>query len=347
MTDMRRDHSSLDFIKDQELSSKKIHDLLLSGKIALGLEDSRAQTIWNAIVRNEANSWFEFWKNGLFSFAKNHIPNKTDFGDHYRFELENFGHIARKIVTFPDLDSGKMTVFPKTFVDDENKESQLSEETLRLTWELALDVYQSSSDESVLPPEDLVISIELLKYPDSLEDLEKTFELINIGPQGKRRGIKLDLARSRARGPFTWKFLIDIFAWGCHIPKMGKIFPYLNSFFTNSPIDKISEDLQLVGPAHIDGFRYMSILLGDRDVMVTEGFNGSEWCELPLSTDKFTVFPGGASVGSSKIKPTLHRYSIKKKSPTSQERKPNLTLVIGISPKEFFYEKLKEMRNLV
>jgi len=326
-----------------ELEQSSLHEIFKQGTSAVQIQDKRALKLWNALLEKNdypegQRNWYQFWNDGLFTYAKNHIPNKTDFGDHYRFEQENFGHIARKVVIQPYEKTGKFICFPKKFYADNKSSNELPQEIMKTCWEIAADYFKSLTELDEFKEQDYVVSIEALKYPDSLHDFNKTLSLLNHGPQGKRRGIKLDLARSRARGFFRKPFLIDLFAWGVHLPIISDFLYRINNLFKKN-IDTVPDDLQLLGEPHIDGFRTLTIILSDRDIMVTEAYNGQDWNEIPMSKNSFSIFPADAASEHYKIQATTHRYSIKKQEPKDQKRKDNISLVLGVSPKKMFLQR--------
>src|SRR4051812_31670704 len=88
-------------------------------------DDSRVNELWDRIVHNsrpdisDSKGWKSFWNNSIFTFTRNHIKNKIDYGDLFWFEYENYGYIARKMVTYPDLQTGQMQVYPEKIYNDD------------------------------------------------------------------------------------------------------------------------------------------------------------------------------------------------------------------------------------
>ena len=121
-------------------------------------------------------------------------------------------------------------------------------------------------------------------------------------------------------------------------PQVGRFLYWVNSFFKQK-IDQTPEDLQLLGEAHIDGFRALTILISDRDNMVTEAFDGEHWHEIPMSKESVSIFPADAASEHADIQATTHRYSIKKETPASSQRKANISLVLGVSPKKILLDR--------
>ncbi|MBT3586214.1 MAG: hypothetical protein HN509_15005 [Halobacteriovoraceae bacterium] len=320
---------------------KKFEDGALAVRV---LGNPKVQELWDRIIHNrpnctdvaESSGWKDFFKNGIFTFARNHYKKSTDFGDTHRFERGNFGHVARKMATYYDFKTKEMAYFPPELFNDDNEEARLSQETLKLAWDLAMEINQSSKLENDHDPSQYTVAVEFLKYPDSYQQYQDVLDHVIGGSSWKRIGMKLDYARSLGRGPFAIRFIRDLFAWCFYLPILRTIVNKLNSFFDKRPVDQLEEDRELIGPGHFDGARHLTLLASDRDVMRTDAFDGEKWHELALSTDNFLVFPGGVYNGSPAVKPTLHRYSIAKETPLVNVKSSNITMVLAIATREMF-----------
>lgn len=333
-------------ITKQQLSPGAILKLFAGGSRAVCLhDDSRIRDLWNRIVLNDppeptgGNGWKEFWNNSVFTFVKNHFKNKTDYGDLFWFEPENYGYISRKIVTYPDPQSGKMRVCPETLFNDNNQIAELSQDTLKLAWDFSMEILKAACPQEQLDSNEFVIHIELLKYPNSYPELLRFYDFVTSGSSWKRIGMKVDLSKSRARGPFKTPYVMDVFAWLSWFPIIGKILNKINSSFLDEALDKTEEGYAPVGQSHVDGCRFITILASERDAMKTEAWGEKGWEEMPMTNDSFVIFPGAFYDPTDKIKPTLHRYSIRKQPPENPTRKLNLTFCIGISTKKMFEER--------
>ena len=325
----------------KDLSPGALWKIFESGAKAVCLnEDHRIRELWERVVYNNppepsgSFGWKDFWNNGVLTFAKNHVESKTDYGDLFWFEPEAYGYVARKIVTYPDPVTGQMQTFPKYIFNDDGELAQLSQDTLKLAWELAMEILTYALPQKDLDPSDFVVHLELLKYPDSHHDLMQVYNLINAGSAWKRVGIKLDHARIRARGPFAGRFIRDVYAWFSILPGTGELFQKANGLFGRSDFYKLDSGYVPVGQAHVDGCRFLTILAGERDVMKTEAYSDGKWEELPISSDRVVIFPGTAYDPNNRIRPTIHRYSIRKQQPESAQKSLNLTLLLGISTRE-------------
>jgi hypothetical protein len=337
---------AISHVNINDLKPGALWNLFESGAKAVCLEDDhRVTELWERVANNNppepsgSSGWKEFWNNGILTFAKNHFKSKTDYGDLFWFEPEAYGYIARKVVIFPDAVTGEMQVFPKTIFNDNGEVALLSQDALKLAWELAMDILSCALPQEDLDPSDFVVHLELLKYPDSYQDLERMFNLVNAGSAWKRVGIKLDQARIGARGPFAGRFVRDGYAWLSILPGIGKSLQKANHVFGRSDFHKQESGYAPVGEAHVDGCRFMTLLASDRDVMKTEAYCDGKWEELPMTSDRLVMFPGSYFDPKNRVQPTIHRYSIRKEAPESAPRRPNLTLLLGISTRKMFEER--------
>lgn len=247
------------------------------------------------------------------------------------------------MVTFPNAQTGLMQTFPEHFYNDSGELTMLSQETLRLAWEIAMNILNAAQPQNPRDFSQFVIHVELLKYSNSYQELEDIFNLLNSGSAWKRLGIKLDLERSRARGPFKRRYIRDIYAWLAILPVCGDLFKTINNIFRQNSFDRLDNNFAPVGQAHIDGCRFLTILASDRDVMKTEAYANGKWEEMPMSKDHFVIFPGSFFDPTQKIQPTIHRYSIHKtRGPRTNL---NLTLVLGISTKAMFENRKPKKRT--
>jgi len=295
-------------------------------------QDARVQQLWDALVQ-DVGEGSQFWNESIFALARNHIAGQTDLGDVLRFAPGQWGHLARKIAFFPDAQTGRLRTFPD-YPDHAQRPNAIKEDILQLAWDLALEVQQSA-----LPVEmdasAYAVTIELLKYPDSGEDLQKIFELIgDSASRWTRLGQRVDSARALACGPFDRKIVRDLFGWMSLIPGLGGCLGTINAMFGKNPLYKLSGDEMIVGPAHTDGSRCLSMLAGERDVMRTEVYDGVSWIEVPVKATTLSILPGDMFDRRLGVPPTLHRYTIKRVRPAASQSNQNLTLLLGVSPRK-------------
>lgn len=315
------------------LGDDNIFRLFRGGAKAVLLEgDQRVHRLWKELVSSSlgtSDSNTPFWENSVLTFAENHIEGRDDVGDMVRFSPGLFGHLARKIVTYPDSSTGTMRLIPDGIVDT-HQPAEYSQSTLRLAWDLATDVYRSAMPVDYESPE-YAVSIQLLKYPDSAHSLQKMFGLLrdSAGPWTKL-GQRLDSARALALGPFHKKYVRELFALLSLLPGVGRLLHRVNNRFTTHSRYVLGEDEMIVGPPHVDTARPISMLASDRDVVSTYVYDGQEWAKLPLTTESLLVFPGKDCEEQLSIPATVHRYTMNKVAPTSSSGRLNLTMLLAI-----------------
>ncbi len=344
MSDMKNltQINSVPSVSGKDLEAKGLWKLFETGAKAVSLEgDPRINQLWEGVVSN--SGWNGFWNNSVFTFAKNSFPSTTDYGDFFRFERETTGVIARKVVVFPDLETGLMQTYPKLF-NDNGEIATLSQSTLKQAWDLAMDVTASATPHENLNPSDLVVHLELLKYPDSYQDFQKLIRLVDIGSSWKKVGIKLDHSRAVARGLFSKRFIRDLFAWVSLLPWFGKRFQSMNHALEDKGFHERGKGYAALGEAHVDGCRFLTVMASDRDVVNTEVYDGKKWVQLPMKTCNLSIFPASDFDPEKRVGPTIHRFSIREDAPESTQRKQNLTLLMGISTRKMF-EKRKPVMH--
>ncbi len=301
-------------------------------KVVCLCQDARVRQLWDALVQDVCEG-SQFWQESIFALARNHITGQTDIGDVLRFAPGQYGHLARKIAFFPDAQTGRLRTFPD-YPDHAQRPNAIKEEILRLAWDLALEV-QRSTLPGEMDASAYAVTIELLKYPDSAEELHKIFELIGDSAGGwTRLGQRVDSARALACGPFNRKVVRDLFGWMSFVPGLGGCLRTINAMFGRNPLYKLSGDEIILGLAHTDGIRCLTMLAGERDVIRTEVYDGVGWIEIPMQATTLSIFPGGMFDRRLGVPPALHRYTIKRMKPAASQSNLNLTLVLGVIPRK-------------
>lgn len=339
---MRKNHNgAVDQITPDDLGPGAIHKRFTKGAKAVCLRrDPRVQTLWNALVRDVGVD-HQFWRQSVFELANNHIAGENNFGDILRFAPGQFGHLARKFGFFRDARTARYRLYPG-FETGGEKLLLVSQDVLRIAWDLSLDIQQSITPFRI-DPTDYAVTVELLKYSDSGEELQKVFELIGDScSKWARAGQKVDTARALACGPFDTRFVRDLFGWLSLVPSFGDWLVRRNEKFREIPLHYVGDDEMVVGPPHTDGIRYLTMLAGERQVIKTEVFDGQEWTEIPLEETALTIFPGRASDSHVGIKPTVHRYTTKRSSHEALTDSDNLTLVLGLIPRELISDVARD-----
>jgi hypothetical protein len=87
--------------------------------------------------------------------------------------------------------------------------------------------------------------------------------------------------------------------------------------------------MRIVGDPHVDSEKVLTALASDRDVLITEVYDGKRWVELPLTPDTLTILPC-EKMTKYRVAPTVHRISIKEHTLTSTLSKSNVTLGLAV-----------------
>jgi hypothetical protein len=220
----------------------------------------------------------------------------------------------------------------------ETKKKKFSQEILRFAWEFVTEVFKSSMPNNFeCPP--YAVAIEFLKYPDSMENLDRVFNLLDDSSEWGRwtlAGRKIDMFRGMAAGPFDKRWVRELFALGSLVPGVSQLIHKINNSFSDTKLAGLSGELNISGEAHFDSVRALTMLASDRDMISTEIFDGTHWHELPMDTNSLFIFPGKFLSKELGIEPALHRYSIKTQENQSITPKTNLTLLFGLVDRESF-----------
>lgn len=321
--------STVSVISCGDIDKKDLFHFFLQGAKAVRLEgDDQVRLIWSQVVEGLMyNGSVPFWESSLITLGRNHRKRQTNWGDMALYFSEGvFAHIARKVITFPDERTGRMRVYPESFYDGE-KEFLPDQDMLWTVWDIASDIYRAGPRHG--GPSDYAVSIALLKYPDNNKDIYALFDFLADSGEHltwKKIGGRVDSAKSLACGPFSPKGVRDAYAWMSLAPILGPQLRKINERFRDKSFDDVDDDWVVIGPPHADG-RALTMLMGDRNVMRTELYDGDKWVELPLSPDSLTILPGRL-LQSSAINSTIHRYSIKNCPPSGKSL--NLSLALGI-----------------
>ncbi len=323
-----------------DLGQHRLLTLFGGGAKAVRLQgDERVHRLWSSLVlgaeqeSSASSGASQFWRNSPFTFARNHYAGRMTLGDMLRFAPGQYGHAARKIAIYPDEDADRMRVFPAQLYDDFRPVS-FAEDALRMAWDLATDVYRSSLPGDYVAS-DYVVTVNLLKYPDSSQQLNSMFALFGDSASGWTRvGQKVDLAKAMACGPFDKRGIRDVFGWLSLVPGIADWLRKINRLFGSRPYYAENRDEVIVGPPHTDESRALTMLVSDRDVIKTEVYDGRKWAELPMTPRTLSIFPCDIYDPDLRIRPTVHRYSIKKGSAASPQSKLNVSLMLGIARRE-------------
>ena len=163
--------------------------------------------------------------------------------------------------------------------------------------------------------------------------LNEIFDLLgdSDGELWTNLGRKMDIYRGKiiSGSPFDKSVFRKIYQYGSRLPVTNLLLNILNKTLFTKYSDPVNADI--VGPPHIDGSRSQTLLAGDRESIITEVYDGSYWHEIALTTSTLHIFPGKYLSKEIGIKPTYHRYSMKRGfSIDRTENSPNVTLLLGL-----------------
>jgi hypothetical protein len=232
------------------------------------------------------------------------------------------------MMIFQESDHQELQVIPESFWNG-NERLSLSPDLLRTIWELMSYICRSAWLDG---PEPLpyAVAIERLKYPNSTAEMDKLFHLLaDSGGRWTHIGQRVDAYKAMATGPFDTKIIRDLFALSSLIPGVHQLLHRVNKFFRNFSRRDVPQAMRMIGDPHVDGNKILTALTSDRDVLVTEMYDGRDWLELPLSPNTLTIFPSKQSIPLG-MTPTVHRILMKEQDHNSVSSSPNVTLSIAI-----------------
>lgn len=321
-----------------DLDPGKVGELLRNGaKSVILMDDPRVGCIWKGFLGCQdaegaiADKSSLPWDTSLLNVTRNHVPGNMRLGDMIRFVPGGYAHIARKMIVFPSDDGERMQSVPQCFWDGDCQ-VRFSQQTLRTAWDLMSDVLRSTLPADFQWPR-YAVKVELLKYPNSSDELENMFGLLADAAGGwTRLGHVLDCNKSMCNNVLGTRLnrLNDCVAWGSLIPGLRSLIRLAVNSLAKRNGNAVPENTRLVGGPHVDGSKVINGLASERDTLKTEVYDGKHWWELPLTNDTLAIFPSQKIYKQLGIAPTTHRILMDRESRSHVDGKPNITLNIGI-----------------
>lgn len=320
----------------QDLQPGKLGILFQQGAKAAVLHgDPRISWLWKNLIepQNEGrlviNEPMGPWRANIQDLALNHRSGDVYLGDMLRFTPGALAHIARKILIYKDSEN-QIKAIPAQFNDHEGHFS-LKQEIYQTVWDIMQDMLRSTLPEN----NDLnkyAVKIDMLHYPQTVEDLDKIFTLLaDASGAWTRLGMKMDRTKAMAVNVFDRRVMRDLFALGSLIPGINILLRKINAVLFEFSEKKVPNHSLLVGDPHVDGPNILTALMSDREFLSTELKAGkASWVELPLSTDSLAIFPSGEISSISEILPTVHRILFNKKNGLEGGEQPNITLLLAV-----------------
>lgn len=316
---------------NNEIVPGKLGELFQQGAKALLLDDHRAALIWKWMMDPQTptgalgSGLLSGREDFLFQIARNHITGNLNAGDMLRFTPGGIGHIARKIV-FVREENGAFKTIPRSF-----SEGTIPLELLDTAWSIMTDLLHSTFPTQISLPK-YKVSLELLKYPGSFEEIEHISSLLgDSSGRWTRMGMAMDAWKGQAAGLFDVKFFRDFTAIASVIPVLNRILRAINDRMVPYSHKSVPDGTSLVGAPHCDGSKILTVLLGDRSTLTTEVYTGQEWKTLPVASNRMAILPSEQIDPRLGIVPTLHRILIQDRLHSNQPVKHNITACITAS----------------
>jgi hypothetical protein len=273
----------------------------------------------------------------LVDFARNHLEGNMCLGDMLRFVPKSFGHIARKILVYPNSVDGTLQVFP-SFFHLNHRHVPVPQCIFEPAWELMSELLMS-----VLPAyaETLAfaVAIEVLVYPTCGLDVSRFYALLtdatmvanSVDSAGfwSQLGRRIDVNKNYAAGVFDKKGLRDLFAIASLIPGLKGLMTILNERMP-ARVNWSPKDHYVVGSTHVDGNKYITALSGRRDNLKTQILWAENWISLPVTGDTLAIFPSKKLSSLSEISATPHRVLLWEPPDGENTAGQNITLSLSI-----------------
>ena len=333
----RTDQGAIVRIQRDDLKPGRLATLFQSGvKAVILCEDERVSQLWNGLFGTKSDDTASAqhdkfpWQSSILTTAENHRAGEMRLGDMLRFIPGMYAHIARKTIVYQKSKQQSLQALPDGFWNGD-KWIPLSPEVVQTAWELMSCILKSTWLDGPESPR-YAVAIEQLKYPNSSADLDKMFNLLaDSGGAWTRLGHKLDAYKAVATGPFDTKIVRDLFAWMSLIPGVHTLLHRGNDFLRTFSCKQILGNMRMIGDPHVDGSKILTALVSDRDVLITEIYDGKRWLELPLSPDALAIFPSKrVSTIPLGVPPTLHRVLMRQKRHDSELPRANVTLSLCV-----------------
>lgn len=316
---------------NDEVVPGKLGEHFQQGAKAVLVDDPRVAWIWNRMVDLPTTACpadsgiLSTSEDFLFQIARNHISRNHKAGDMLRFIPGGIGHVARKIV-FTRKENGRFETSPRNFSGD-----IVPLELLDTAWTIMTDLLHSTFP-AKLPLPKYNVSLEILKYPHSFEEIERIGSLLGDScGEWTRIGMVMDTWKAQATGLFDIKFIRDCTAILSVIPGLNRILSAINGWMLPYSLKSVRDGSSIVGAPHCDGGKILTALVGDRSTLTTEVYTGRQWKTLPLTSSRLAILPSQQIDRRLGIEPTLHRILIQDRLHADQPVKRNITLCITAS----------------
>lgn len=325
-------------VSAEDLKPGYLNELFNKGvKVVLLKNDDRVGNLWTEIMESSVcktlRSGYQHnaWESSIFDIARNHQSGEFHLGDMLRFTLGGYAHWARKVKAFQLDGSSNVETIPPCFVDGD-KCVEYSQDTLQKVLALLSEILESAVLTERSRFSSYAVTIEILKYPDSPNELVSIIDLLSdASGQWARLGRTLDAYKAMAAGIFNSKFIRDCFAIGSLAPGINRVLHWINAFFVNAQKPQLPKNSVIIGADHVDGIKYFTCLAGDRKNIKTQIHTGKDWMDLDLTTNTLAIFPSQKSIKEFGMTPTRHRILLQEDQDGRIGSKNNVTLCLTIA----------------
>jgi len=264
-----------------------------------------------------------------------------DLGDVMFFIQDRLAYIARKFNVFEQPDTKILETDPRSFING-GRQFTVPEDIRKTIWGIGAEIFESTLPAET-KPFPYSMSVERLKYSDTIADFDKMLLLLNnSSDRWAQFGRKIDNNIIKAAGPFKYRIIKVLYALLCEVPGTRAVFRNLNEIFRPKNVmrkihsgkraitfDPPDDDAVLRTGPHTDG-RLITCLSSVRYSIKTEIHDGEKWLDLPLTGDSLAIFPG-RGMKKYGINPTWHRIlQLKKVESKPSQSKSNETCILGL-----------------
>jgi len=249
------------------------------------------------------------WQAKLSDLASNHLSRDPHFwgrGDTLAYVPSRIGYTARRISLKKASGSDEILIAPSEFRNN-GQIYQVPKNVAQAAWDFMSDVMRSLYPDGDCPS-DYKVSIDRLKYDQTIEELQEKIALVrDIGGGWSKLGHDIDSAMSEMVGPLNVKYVRHLLAISTMVPGVHQVVRGVNRLASRFDHSKtLPDNTHLIGGPHYDS-RFVTCLASSRSNVRTDYFDGRSWKELPVTADALTIMPQKLLGRSSPISPTKHR----------------------------------------
>lgn len=324
---------TIDELSLADIGPGRLAECFQNGALAVRIGgDQRIEDVWASLVDLESAADLSHptrWN--LFDMARNHSPGNNQLGDMIRVVPGHYASIIRKFRIYQSPEKGGLRTTPETFWN-RTEWTEIPPRVLVNTWDLMSALLTGMLPDGVLLPNHAV-DVQIVKYITSPAELDRLSGLLSDSAgRYARIGHDVDRFRAEAAGPLGLKGIRTLFGLGCLSPSLRPQLRRLNGWLLPRSEKATLPTSQIVGIPHFDGPELFVALSSQRDQLVTEVLDGSNWVELPLSASSVSLFAAKNETSRQLgIVPTRHRVLVDSARPIEDySDSANVTLRLAI-----------------